>query len=299
MKGRIFNIQRFSTHDGPNIRTTVFLKGCPLKCMWCHNPESIKKFKEIMWNKEKCRYCMKCVEICKKGAINLKDDILITDYELCNHCGECELYCSYSARQLVGKDYTKDELIKEILKDKIIFEESGGGVTFSGGEPLLQIYFLEEVMKELKKEKIHLAIDTCGYVNFEKIEKIIDYTDLFLYDLKMSNDIKHKYYTGVSNNLIIENLIRLSNRNVEINLRLPIIGGVNSLDDDIDGILEILKKTKIKNISILPYHNISKNKYNKLSLKYNEEMFFVPKEKEIIKIKNDFQKEGYNVQIGG
>jgi pyruvate formate lyase activating enzyme len=297
MKGSVFNIQRFSIHDGPNIRTTVFMKGCPLRCKWCHNPESFRTNNEIMWDQIKCTYCMKCIEICPKKAIVLNDNKIYTDYSLCNNCGECEVYCVNSARQLVGKDYSSDELTKEILKDKIIFEESCGGVTFSGGEPLMQSDFLAEVMEKLKEEDIHIAVDTSGYVPYDNIRKIIEYTDLFLYDLKIADEQKHMDYTGVSNKLIIDNLIKLSNKKSDINLRIPVIKGVNDSKRDMDEIIQIIDRTKIQHISLLPYHNLSAHKYRKIDLAY--ETFETPEAFEMNKIKHLFESKGYTVKIGG
>jgi pyruvate formate lyase activating enzyme len=198
---------------------------------------------------------------------------------------------------LVGKDYSSDELTKEILKDKIIFEESCGGVTFSGGEPLLQSDFLVEVMGKLKKEDIHIAVDTSGYVPYENIRKIIEYTDLFLYDLKIADQQKHIVYTGVSNKLIIENLIKLSNEKSDINLRIPVIKGVNDSKRDMDEIIRIIDQTEIQNISLLPYHNLSAHKYRKIDLAY--EVFEIPDAFEMNRIKHLFESRGYTVQIGG
>ena len=193
----IFDIQRNSFVDGPGIRTTVFFKGCNLHCTWCHNPESQSAKPEMMFYKNKCTGCGKCREKCPNAL------------EKCELCGKCTIYCPHDAREICGKEYTVDEVLKEILKDKTFYDNSGGGVTFSGGECMLQIDFLEEILKECKKNGIHTAVDTAGHVPFEFFERIIPYTDLFLYDVKCFDSDKHRQYTGVENQLILKNLKRL------------------------------------------------------------------------------------------
>lgn len=299
IKVQIFNIQKFSIHDGPGIRTTVFLKGCPLNCMWCHNPESINKNIDILYDKEKCTLCGECIKKCKRGALKIIDEAVITDLSKCMFCGECAFYCINNARELVGKEYTIDELIQEVKKDMSFYEESGGGVTLSGGEPLLQIEAVLKILKKLKNIGIHTAIDTSGYIPFENMLKIIDYTDVFLYDLKIIGDDKHKKYIGVSNALILDNLKKLSNLDANINLRMPIIEGINADLEDITKAIEFIKQVKIKDINILPYHDIAKHKYKKLGRNYREDIMKVPTDKKIQIIKNMFEKEGYNVKIGG
>lgn len=295
----IFNIQKFSVHDGPGIRTTVFFKGCPLRCLWCHNPESQNINKEILYDSNKCVLCGKCEEICPTNAIDIKEGKLTTDKDKCNYCGECAVYCIYGAREIVGKRYSIDNVVKEVIKDKVFYEQSNGGVTISGGEPLIQIDFVEELLIRLKDEKINTAVDTSGAVSFDILERVSKYTDLFLYDLKLMDDEKHKKYIGISNKGIIENLKKLSQIHSNINVRMPIIGNVNDDIAHIEKTMELLKDLNIKKINLLPYHSIAKHKYEKLGLVYEDEKMTVPSETKMNYFKEVFEKNGYIVKIGG
>lgn len=298
-KVKIFNIQKFSIHDGPGIRTTIFFKGCPLKCKWCHNPEGIDLDFNITYDVDKCTLCGQCLNYCSTKALTKQYNKIITDFTRCNYCGNCAFYCINDAREIVGKDYTIDELVKESKKDIIFYEESGGGVTLSGGEPLLQIDGVLLLLKKLKQIGIHTAVDTSGYIPYSNIEKTINYTDLFLYDIKAIDDEKHKKYTGVSNKLILENLVKLSNANANINIRMPIIEGINASKDDILKTLEFLKTININKINILPYHDIAKHKYKKLNLEYRDDIMKIPTNEKMNEIKNILEKYGYDVRIGG
>jgi len=297
-EGFIFNIQKFSIHDGPGIRTTIFFKGCPLNCQWCHNPESISSKIDIMYDRTKCTLCNACVEACMNKAISIMNNSVITDKSKCNGDRNCELYCINEAREIIGKNYTKDKLINDILKDKIFFEESKGGVTFSGGEALLQIEFLNECLIALKAEKINTAIDTCGYIKDDHIKRIINYTDLFLYDLKMIDDLKHIKYTGKSNRLILDNFDKLSKLNKRIIVRVPIIEGINAEDNDIKLLAKFLINKNFEEIHLLPYHDIAKHKHKKLLSNYDTQMS-IPSNKRMEEIKKILEEYGYQVNIGG
>ncbi len=298
MKASIFNIQKFSIHDGPGIRTTVFFKGCPLQCIWCHNPESQNSGKEILYDKNKCTLCGSCIKICQNNAIELKDNDLEINMDKCTFCGDCTVCCINSAKQIAGKEYTVDEVMKEVLKDRVFYKNSKGGVTLSGGEPLIYAAFVEELLMELKKENIHTAVDTCGAVDFKVLERISKYTDLFLYDIKSMDEEKHILYTGVSNKNIINNLINLSKIHNNINLRLPIIEGINADENHIFEILKLIKNTNIKKINLLPYHDIAMHKYEKLGRKYYEYMKR-PADEKLKRYIDIIEKEGYRVKIGG
>ena len=249
-KAIFFDIQRNSFVDGPGIRTTVFFKGCNLKCAWCHNPESQSAKPQMMFYKDKCTGCGKCKSVCPYHL------------EQCELCGKCTLYCPVDARMVCGKEHTVDEVLQEVLKDKAFYETSGGGVTFSGGECMLQIDFLVEILKKCKENGIHTAVDTAGHIPFESFEKILPYTDLFLYDIKIFDSQKHKQYVGVSNELILENLKKLFERKAKLWIRIPIIPDVNDSIEEIQKIKDFLKTIGTpEKIELLPYHAMGENKY--------------------------------------
>lgn len=295
----IFNIQKFSVHDGPGIRTTVFIKGCPLKCLWCHNPESQEVKKQMLFDSNKCVLCETCVKICPQNAITLENNKLMTDPDKCNHCRQCEVYCIPGARQVAGKEYTVEEIIKEVMKDKVFYEQSNGGVTVSGGEPLIQINFVEELLKRLKEENIHTAVDTCGAVSFESIQRAAPYTDVFLYDIKLMDDEKHREFIGMSNKLILDNLRKLSQIHNNINLRMPIIEGVNADEIHIEKTIDFIKELNIKKVNLLPYHDIARHKYKKLDIVYKDEKMSKPSDGKMQRFKEMFEKKGYETKIGG
>ena len=260
-KAMIFDIQRNSFVDGPGIRTTVFFKGCNLRCKWCHNPESQSFEKQMMFYKDKCTGCGKCREVCPN---HLKK---------CDFCGKCELYCPADARKVCGREYTSDEVFAEVIKDKAFYDNSGGGVTFSGGECMLQLDFLCEILEKCKAAGIHTAVDTAGNVPWESFEKILPFTDLFLYDIKAFGAELHRKGTGVSNELILENLKNLSGR-ADVIVRIPVIGGYNDNDEEIRQIVDFLKQIKIIKAELLPYHAMGEHKYTALGR--NPESFNVP-----------------------
>ena len=254
LKANIFDIQRNSFVDGPGIRTTVFFKGCNLHCQWCHNPESQSFEKQMLFYKEKCTGCGKCREVCPSHLVK------------CNFCGKCEIYCPSNARKICGKEYTSDEVLAEVIKDKAFYDNSNGGVTFSGGECMLQIEFLTEILKLCKENGIHTAVDTAGNVPWDYFERILPFTDLFLYDIKVFSNEKHEKYTGVSNELILNNLKFLFESGAKIWIRIPIIPTVNDSGDEIKKIQEFLSPYKPQKIELLPYHRMGENKYSALNM---------------------------------
>ncbi len=263
--GLIFDIRRFSTNDGPGIRTTVFFKGCPLNCQWCHNPEG--------------RSC----EVQKATRIN--------------RIGERE----FNVEEEIGKEMSADEIMKEIISDVIVYEESGGGVTFSGGEPLEQPEFLLELLKIAKRNNLHTALDTTGYAPRETLEKVIELIDLFLYDLKLMGDTEHIKYTGVSNTVILENLEHILQRQKNVIIRFPIVPGVTDSEKNIHLMKEFFVKHNgsLKEIHLLPFHNIAGHKYNKLKLVNNMKGIASLKEKDLLPLKEEFESIGIKVNISG
>lgn len=299
----IFNIQRFSTHDGDGVRTSLFFKGCPLNCKWCHNPESQRYTPELITYVSKCTGCGRCVPKCPAGCIALRDGKAVTDRERCTACGKCTDTCLSEAREVAGREMTVDELVKEALKDRIFYEQSGGGVTLSGGEVLSQdMDYVELLVKKLFREGISVFIDTSGAVPYENFERVLPYTDAFLYDLKLLDSAEHKKWIGAENRLILENLKRLSEDGGKIYLRIPTIGGVNASDDFILAVAAYLRENGIvpAEIDLLPYHDMGKSKYRNLGRGYDSDAMQVPSEEELEHYRDLLQKEGYPaVKIGG
>jgi len=297
--GIIYNVQRYSIHDGPGIRTTVFLKGCPLDCWWCHNPESQKPGQEIIFWEERCLRCGDCAGTCKKGAVVFRNNMPVILTENCDLCGSCSSKCPSGAQEMVGRKVSAAELMKEIEKDTIFFDESGGGVTFSGGEPLMQPDFLDELLKRCKEKQINTAVDTSGYASWETVNRISENADLFLYDIKLMDNIRHKKYTGVDNDIIINNLKLLARKHNNIVIRVPVVPGINDSSDDMLAIGEFVLTLGIKSLNILPYHNTGMDKYRRLHLEYKIPETKPPSQERMGEIKDRLESLGLNIKIGG
>ncbi len=302
-KPLVFNIQKFSTHDGDGVRTTIFFKGCPLKCRWCHNPESQRYEKELIFHHNKCVVCGKCVVKCPQQANSIVDGKLVFDRDKCTACGVCTDWCIKEAREIAGKEYTVDELVKEAKKDQIFYEQSGGGVTLSGGEVMAQnIDYIEQLCKRLHREGISVFIDTSGYTKYENLKRLIPFADVFLYDIKAIDSEEHKDYIGVDNALILENLVKLSNDGAGIYARLPIIGKVNATDGYINSVIRFLEDNhvKVQQVNLLPYHDIGKGKYASLDRPYDEASMVKPDKELMEHFKTMFEEHGFTkVLIGG
>jgi len=255
MNGRLLDIKRLSVHDGPGIRTTIFLKGCSLRCRWCHNPESVSPNPEIGFLKNKCIGCGKCAEVCPSGAHVLRNGTHLFTRELCTACGKCVEACLPDALEYYGMELSVEEAVAAVLEDKTFYVQSGGGCTISGGEPLLQADFCAEVFKRLRKNEIHCAIDTSGAVKWESFETVLPCTDLFLYDVKHTDDKLHREHVGSSNRQILNNLKRLSECDVPIEIRIPMIPGFNGDEESIAAIGKLLSGLRnITGVRLLPYH---------------------------------------------
>ena len=297
--GTVFNIQRYSIHDGPGIRTTVFLKGCPLNCWWCQNPESRLSGQEMVFWGDRCIGCGACSTICPSGAIQIKNGIPVTEKEKCILCGKCIEKCPALAREMIGEKLTTEEVIKEIEKDLIFYEESGGGVTFSGGEPLEQSEFLEGLLNGCREKKIHTAVDTSGYISWGILNKIHSKVDLFLYDLKIMDKKRHKKYTGVSNEIILENLEKLSSVHNNIFVRFPVIPDINDDYQNIRKIGEFLSSLEIIQVNLLPYHYIGIDKYRRLGMTYKLADIQPSSEEKLSEISVILRKFNLNVKLSG
>ena len=262
-KGAIVDLKRFAVHDGPGIRTTLFLKGCPLSCIWCHNPESIRRMPELGLLKNKCVLCGECAKVCPLECHSFSAGTHQINRSRCLACGKCVSACLYDALILYGRSLTAEEAAQLILEDRIFYEYSNGGATVSGGEPLLQAEFCAELFRILKQEGIHCAVDTCGNVPWSAFERVLPLTDLFLYDFKEIDSEKHKAFTGAPNERILENLKHLSGCGVPIEIRMPLVPEHNMSDFDLAGAGEFLAGLEnITAVRMLAYHSLAHSKYD-------------------------------------
>ncbi len=272
MQGMIFDIQRFSLHDGPGIRTTVFLKGCPLRCAWCHNPEGVSFERQLWFTASRCIGCGNCFRVCPAHA-HLTDakGLHLLDRERCTVCGKCAADCSAKALELVGREVTVEEVLAVVERDRAFYEASGGGLTLSGGEPLAQIDFAEALLRAAKTAGLHCVVETCGQVPTESLERILGYADLFLYDIKETDSARHKRYTGVGNELILRNLRMLHDKGAKILLRLPTVPGVNDRPKHFEGIARLAHSLPhLLGVEVLPYHALGLGKRDRLGISRGE-----------------------------
>jgi pyruvate formate lyase activating enzyme len=269
-RGIIFDIERFAIHDGPGIRTTLFLKGCPLACWWCHNPESISPRPQLAFFEEKCIGCGKCFEACPNGVHErLADGTRALHREKCDLCGRCVQTCFAEALVIEGRELSVSEAVVELRKDAPFYESSGGGVTLSGGEPMRQAAFSTAVLEACKKEGMHTALDTSGQAPWEDYERILPFVDLVLYDFKAASGETHQKYTGVSNELIRENLKRIDAQGIPIEIRIPVIPGVNDDRQNLEDSARFLSGIRnVTSVILLPYHSLGETKYPQVGKTY-------------------------------
>ena len=296
--GLVFDIRRYSVHDGPGIRTTVFFKGCPLSCWWCHNPEGRSPKPSLLIFAERCRKCGECIQICPNDAIVETEDGVRTT-AACRACGTCVEICLSRARELAGRWMTVAEVTNEVEKDLVFYDESGGGVTFSGGEPLSQPLFLEALLDACAERRIHTVVDTCGFADKHLLRRLSKKVGMFLYDFKLLDPAKHKKYVGVPNDGILENLEVVAQSGSTVVIRFPVIPGVNDGPEDVDQMAEFLSSLRLWDIHLLPYHRIGIDKYARLGMGYRLRGLAPPLPDHLQRIAQQFERKGFVVTLGG
>ena len=302
MKGRVVNVQGYSIHDGPGVRTTVFLSGCPLKCAWCQNPESHTMESKLFFLREKCVGCGACETACPAHAVSLRDGKAVTDRDLCDGCGTCAALCFQGARELSGFEITAGELAGRVLRDRIFFEGTGGGVTLSGGEVLSQPGFASAVLSLCKGEGVHTAIETCGYGTWESFKGVLDYTDLVLYDLKHMDSSVHRTGTGVGNELILENAVRVyCEARKPMAVRVPVIPGFNDSEENIvaTALFTASRLGPEVRIHLLPYHRLGESKNDRLEAESGRFRAEPPLPERMEKLRALMAGYGLEVVVGG
>jgi pyruvate formate lyase activating enzyme len=298
--GLITEIQRYSIKDGPGIRTTVFMKGCTLECSWCSNPEAISPHPELLINHRLCVHCGDCVPVCPTHAFTLVDATLDFNRELCDACGDCVSCCPEGALEIVGRGMSLEQVVDEVLRDEVFYQVSEGGVTFSGGEPLLQPGFIGSVTEQLHDKNVHIGIDTAGNVPWDSFEMVLPYTNLFLYDLKFIEGAKHEHFTGVENRMILENAQKIAESGVAMIVRMVIIPGVNDSLEEFRGMTEFVQSLKVvEQIDLLPYHKLGMAKYARLGKSYLHNDLKTPDKAHLEALRKMVEEGGFRVTVGG
>jgi pyruvate formate lyase activating enzyme len=298
--GIVFDISRWAGHDGPGIRTIVFLKGCTLRCAWCHSPESQRREPELLFLANKCILCGRCIAACPQGARQLTDGTMQTDRTICGNCGTCAETCYTEALQMCGRVMTADDIIDEVARDRVFFRNSGGGVTISGGEPAAQPRFVESILRGCRELGIHTALETCGCVAWTRLSRIAHHVDLFLFDLKIMDPERHKCYAGVSNEFVLANLEKLARtRKKDIQVRVPLIPEHTDDDENLTAICQFSVRLGIERIAFLPYNPATDAKYSWLERDFKLASLTQQTSNRLEAIRELGQHLGLIVQIGG
>lgn len=298
--GVIFDIKKYAIHDGPGIRTTIFFKGCPLACRWCHNPEGMNVAVQRIYRQQRCIGCGECMQTCPRQAIRQTAEGMMADLLKCELCRTCAQHCPSEAVEFIGQKVTVAEVVRQIEKDIAFYDQSRGGVTFSGGEPLMQPEFLLQLLDACGHLDLHRTVDTTGYADAKLLLKVAQKTDLFLYDLKLMDPEKHRKYTGVSNEQILHNLKQLTQNDVRIQVRMPVIPGINSDAENIDKTADFIHSLgKIEHVSLLPFHNSAQAKYRRLNMQSISAPIAPPGAGMVQNIAARLKKTGLKVTIGG
>ncbi|MDY0066374.1 MAG: glycyl-radical enzyme activating protein [Steroidobacteraceae bacterium] len=298
LTGRIFNIQRFSTEDGPGIRTTVFLKGCPLTCLWCSNPESQQTHRQLAHNDALCDRCGRCITACSRRAISLTDAGVSVNRDRCDNCGDCVQVCGPRSLRMIGDDKSVDEVLDEILKDRHYYRSSQGGVTCSGGEPLMQAPFVAALFERCQEAGLHTTLDTTGHGSAKSLAAVLRHTNLVLFDLKVMNDALHRRTTGITNRQILRNARLVSDSSAQMIIRVPLIPGVSDADENIAAIARFVKELRPGIVvNVLPYHRFGMNKYRMLDQPYPMDDAQPPTHERVAQIVAMFESAGLACEI--
>ena len=297
----VFDIQRCSLHDGPGIRTTVFLKGCPLRCLWCHNPESMDSRPQLAFTASRCIGCRECLRACPNGVHAIVEGKRVINRGLCQRCGRCVEVCHSEALELMGREMALEEVLAEVARDQAFYASSGGGVTLSGGEPLLQPEFATAFLQACRRQGLHTVLDTSGYAPWESLLAVAREADLVLFDLKHTDDARHRELTSVSNRVILDNLARLASEQIDLRVRAPVIPGCNDEEDNYRTMAAYLGRLDVRTlrVDLLPYHQLGSVKHSRLGTEYGLHNVKPPTSERLESLASILRTGGFQVQVGG